>query len=73
MLKASNLSFNAVSIQSRMPKAKVWLTEYNKEAMITLRKTPNTEAWDTIIEGEKQEQHIQELHDHLQRTRQHRI
>ena len=63
MLKASGFSFDTKSILSRLPKAKTWLTEYNKEAIITLCKSPNTDAWDRIDKNNKK--YIAGLTSHL--------
>ena len=53
ILKASHLSFDTQSIQSRLPRAKAWLTEYNKDAVITVREEKNTAYWETIDEQNK--------------------
>ena len=59
LLKAADLSLDEKSIHSRLPKAKVWLEEHNKEAIIALRKTPNTEVWKAVTE--KNKRYIQAL------------
>ena len=63
MLKASNLSFNHESITSRLPKAREWLIEYNKEAAIVLSELTGREKWNTV--EEKNRQYIQRLHTYL--------
>ena len=63
ILKASNLSFDTESIQSRLPKAKVWLTEYNNEAVITVRENQNTIHWKMI--DEKNKHYIKNLYDYM--------
>ena len=67
MLKASDLSFDKDSIKSRLPKAKAWLTEYNKEAVIAIRKNQNSEYWEIIDNRNKQ--YIKSLHDHLKENK----
>ena len=64
LLKAASLSFDTKSIQSRLPKAKTWLEKYNKDAMITVRETVNTEAWHTI--DSKNKEYIQGISTYLQ-------
>ena len=63
MLKASNLSFDTKSIKSRLPKAKTWLTEHNKEAVIAIRSGQNIAHWKTI--DDKNRQYIKHIHDYL--------
>ena len=66
ILKAAHLSFDTKSIQSRLPKAKMWLTEYNKDAVITVRNKPNTKIWNTI--DDQNREYIQGLKDFLEKS-----
>lgn len=66
ILTASNLSFNTESLRSRLPKAKAWLTEYNKEAVITVRENKNTAHWETV--DEKNRQYIKNMCDYLKKN-----
>ena len=65
LLRAAKLNFDPKSIKaSRLPKAKAWVTEYNKDAAITVRETPNTEVWNTI--DETNSRYISDLRNYLQ-------
>ncbi|MCY4577321.1 MAG: lysine--tRNA ligase [Candidatus Kaiserbacteria bacterium] len=64
ILKASQLFFDTQSIQSRLPKARAWLTEYNREAVITVRKEPNTTHWKAV--DNENRGHIKNLYTYLQ-------
>ncbi len=63
MLRASNLSFDTKSIKYRLPKARIWLTEHNKEAIIALRENQNTAHWQVI--DNKNKQYIKNIHEYL--------
>ena len=42
---------------------RIWLTEYNKEAVIAIRKNQNTEYWKTV--DDKNRQYIKKIHSYL--------
>lgn len=66
MLRASHLTFSAASITSRLPKAKVWLTEHNKEAIMAIRDNQNTTHWKTV--DDKNRQYIRNIHRYLKKN-----
>ena len=64
LLTASKQSFNQKSIHARLPRAKTWVTEYNAEALITLRTKPNTEAWKEMDKENKE--YVQKVCQYIQ-------
>ena len=54
LLAASGQSVDRRSVSARLPRARVWVTEYNTDALITLRTEPNTTAWVAMDEENKE-------------------
>ncbi len=64
LLVASGQSFDSETIRARLPKAKTWVTEYNTDALVTLRTEVNTEAWKEI--DEENREYIRQLGEYIQ-------
>ena len=67
LLRAADYSFDSESVSSRLPKAKTWVTEYNRDAMITLREKPNEQIWETV--DKQNRQYIQKLREYIEKNR----
>ena len=66
LLRITKETFSTASLQTRLPKAKAWVMEYNRDMIVKLRTEPNKKAWENIDEIKRQ--YIQKLCDCLQQS-----
>ena len=67
LIAAANLSVDQRSVTTRLPKARTWVTEYNRDAVIILRETPNTGVWSAVDETNRR--YIISLCDYLRNSK----
>ena len=63
ILEMEGKEYDPKSIESRLPRVKVWLEEYNPDEMFKLRETPNSEYYNSLEDKDKS--HINELKDKI--------